>query len=163
MWIATKQVEIMVRVEDGPASLSHLMGVVSSSGSEVLAACSYWDQEGAIVMLVTENALRAVHALEAAGYKWKSSEVVLVEMPERPGMAAMLGAKLADAGVNILYSYAFRSERDQSYMVFKTADDDRAIYLLEVESLIHDVAATKRCKLPALTEMHKLLTEPQAV
>jgi hypothetical protein len=161
MWIATKQVEIIVRVEDGPAALGHLMGVVSSCGSEVLAACSYWDQEGAVVMLVTENVLRAVRALEAAGYKWKSSEVVLVEIPERAGIAALLGAKLSSAGVNILYSYAFRSDRDQSYVVFKTTDDERAIYLLEIESLIHDVAAAKNCKPSALADMHKLLTEPQ--
>jgi hypothetical protein len=143
MWIATRQVEIVVQVANGPASLGQLIAVVTSCGTEVLAACSYWDRSGAVVMLVTENALRATHALEAAGFKCKSDSIVLIEAPDKPGLAAFLGQKLAAAGVNVLYSYAFRSDRDQSYVVFKTTDDERAIYLLELEALIYGLATTK--------------------
>ena len=161
MSTVSKQVEIMVRVANGPAALGHLLAVTSSCGTEVLAACSYWDQTGAVVMLVAEDALRAVRALEAAGFKWKSNEIVLVETPDKPGLAASLGVKLTSAGIHVLYSYAFRSGRDQSYVVFKTTDDDRAMYLLEVEAMIHDLAAAKSWRPPAESNIEELDTASQ--
>ncbi|HUI06081.1 MAG TPA: hypothetical protein VL486_03665 [Verrucomicrobiae bacterium] len=160
--IATKQIEMMVRVPNGPAALGRLIAVVSSCGTEVLAACSYWDQAGPVVMLVTENPRRATCTLEDAGFKCKSNEVVLVETPDKPGLAALLGQRLAAAGVNILYSYAFRSERHQSYVVFKTSDDDRALYIIGVEALIHELAAGRSWRRPGAARVEELDAEPQA-
>jgi hypothetical protein len=161
MLAATKQIEIMVRVANGPASLGHLMAITSSCGTEVLAACSYWDRTGAVVMLVTEDARRAMRALEAAGFVCKANSIVLVETPDRPGIAAMLGRTLVADGINVLYSYAFRSGQDRSCVVFKTTEDDRALYVLEAEALIHGLA-TGRSRRPAETNLRELETEPQA-
>ena len=144
MWTAAKQVEITVRVANGPASLGRLIAVASSCGTELLAACSYWDQAGAVVMLVAEDALRAKRTLEGEGFKCKANEVVLVEMPDIPGLAPLLGAKLTSAGIHVLYSYAFRSGGDRSYVVFKTSNDDRAVYFLEFEALVESLTAAKR-------------------
>ncbi len=150
---ATLQVEITVRTIDQPALLGKLMAITVSCGSEVLAASSYWDGKEMVVKLVTEDALRTTDALQAAGFDCKSDPVVLVEMPDKPGLPTLLSNKLARAGVNVLYTYLFRSDRQLTYLVFKTTDDIRAIYILEVEALIHGLAAARNCQEPASRDL----------
>ncbi|HUJ72615.1 MAG TPA: hypothetical protein VLZ30_10240 [Verrucomicrobiae bacterium] len=140
---ATRQIEITVRSINQPASLGKLMAVTVSCGAEVLAACSYWDGSNAVMKLVTEDAPRTMRALQAAGFDCRSNSVVVVETPDKPGLAALLHAKLVAAGIHVFYHYSLHGERHQSHVVFKTSDDDRAIYLLEVDALIHNLAAAK--------------------
>jgi hypothetical protein len=143
MHTVTKQMEITVHTPNEPASLGRLMAIVGCCGTEVLTACSYRDEAGTVTLLVTDNAPHATRDLEASGFRCKSAPIVLVQTPDKPGLAALLGAKLAEAGIGVLCSYWFHSEGKQSYVVFKTTDDDRAIYMLEVDALIHDFAAAQ--------------------
>jgi hypothetical protein len=68
----------------------------------------------------------------------------LVEIPDKPGSTAVLAERLKAVGIDVLHSYAFRSDNRRSYVVFQTSDDDRAIYLLEVDALIHRLAVSQR-------------------
>src|SRR6266404_1412372 len=137
---ATLQVEITVRTITQPSLLGKLIAITVSCGAEVLAASSHWDGSNTVVKLVTEDARRTTHALEAAGFDCESNPVVLVETPDKPGLPEFLRGKLANAGVNVIYSYLFQSDGGLTYVVFKTTDDLRAIYILEVEALIHGLA-----------------------
>jgi hypothetical protein len=147
---ATRQIEITIRTINQPALLGRLIAITVSCGAEVLAASSYWDGGETVVKLVTEDAFRTTHALQAAGFDCKSIPVVLVETPDKPGLPEFLSDKLVGAGINVLYTYSFRSDRDLNYVVFKTTDDERAIYVLEVEALIHDLAAARSWRRPAI-------------
>ena len=146
---ATLQVEITVRTITQPSLLGKLIAITVSCGAEVLAASSHWDGSNTVVKLVTEDALRTTHALEAAGFACKSSPVVLVEAPDKPGLPDFLRGKLSIAGINVIYTYSFRSDGGLTYVVFKTTDDIRAIYILEVEALIRGLAAAGNWRRPA--------------
>ena len=146
---ATLQIEITVRTITQPSLLGKLMAITVSCGAEVLAANSYLDGDQTVVKLVTEDAIRTTDALQAAGFDCKSNPIVLVEAPDKPGLPAVLSSKLASAGVNVLYTYLFRSDHELTYVVFKTTDDIRAIYILEVEALIHGLSAAKNWREPA--------------
>ena len=50
-----KQVEITVNLPNDPASMGQLMATAGSCGAEVLAACSYYSYDGAVVMLVVAS------------------------------------------------------------------------------------------------------------
>lgn len=141
---ATRQIQITVRASNQPALLGRLIAITVSCGAEVLAASSHWDGSGTVVNLVTEDAARTGRALTAAGFECESHFVVLVEVPEKPGLPAVLAERLEAVGIDVLHSYAFRSDNHRSYVVFETSDDDRAIYLLEVDALIHHLAAAQR-------------------
>ena len=145
---ATRQVEITVRSGRDPATLSRLMATIGSCGTEVLAACSYWDGFDSVMMFVPEQEAIAIRALEAAGFKCMTHLIVLVETPDQPGLAAALGGKLTYVGIEVLYSYSSPRECDRAYVVFKTTNDFRAMYVLEADALIHDVAAAKNCREP---------------
>jgi hypothetical protein len=150
---ATRQIEITVRTVNQPALMGRLIAMTVSCGAEVLAASSYWDRDETVVKLVTEDAFRTTRALQAAGFSCRSNPVVLVETPDKPGLPEFLSDKLLGSGVNILYTYSFRSDRELNYVVFKTTDDDRAIYLLEVEALIHGLAAARNWRQPGTKDL----------
>jgi hypothetical protein len=120
------------------------MAITASCGAEVLAASSHWDGSGTVVNLVTEDAMRTGRALTAAGFECESHFVVLVEIPDKPGLPLVLAERLKAVGINVLHSYAFCSDDHRSHVVFQTSDNNRAIYLLEVDALIHHLAASQR-------------------
>ncbi|MGO9609248.1 MAG: hypothetical protein ACLPT4_06390, partial [Verrucomicrobiia bacterium] len=117
---ATRQIQITVRASNQPALLARLMAITASCGAEVLAASSHWDGSGTVVNLVTEDAVRTGRALTAAGFECESHFVVLVEIPDKPGLPVVLAERLEAVGIDVLHSYAFRSDNHQSYVVFET-------------------------------------------
>jgi hypothetical protein len=126
-----KEVEIAVRAGKQPGALSKILAAVASQHINILAYCAYCDRDDTVVLLVTEDALRAKETLEAAGYPCRANSVVLVGSGDRVGAAALLGSYLGNAGIDILYSYASSAGRDQFFAVFKTMDDERAVRILE--------------------------------
>lgn len=132
---ARKEVELAVHIGNRPGALGHVLGTVSAADVNILAYCSYSNRDEAVVLLVTEDAVKTKLALEAAGYTCKANAIVLVGAQDRVGAAATLGAHLGRAGINILYSYASMSGERDFFAVFKTMDDDRAIEVLESSAL----------------------------
>ena len=128
---ARKEVELAVRVGNKPGALGEVLAVVAGHGVNVLAYCTYSDRDELVVLLITNDALAAKDALQAAGFSCKANSVVLVGATDEVGAAARIGAHLGMAGVEILYSYASSSGGDQFCAVFKTTNDEHAIAALE--------------------------------
>lgn len=129
---ARKEVEIAVRVGNRPAALGEALAAVAARDVNVLAYCSYSDRDDLMILLITDNALKAMDSLRAAGFSCKANSVVLVGASDEVGAAARIGAHLGMAGVEILYSYASSSGGEQFVAVFKTTNDERAIQALEI-------------------------------
>jgi hypothetical protein len=129
---ARKEVEISVRVENKPAAAQEVLLTLASRGLDVLAYCTYTENSDLVVLLVTNDALRAKDALRSVGLSCKANSVVVVGAPHELGAAAVIGAHLGSSGVEILYSYASWLGGNQSIAVFKTTDDERAIKALEI-------------------------------
>lgn len=129
---ARKEVELAIRLGNEPGALGRVLSVVAEKLINVLAYCSYTDRDDTVVLLVTDDALLAKRTLEAAGFSCRANSVVVVGATDQVGGAALLGARLGYAGIDILYSYASSSGGNQFYAVFKTSNDLRAISVLEV-------------------------------
>jgi hypothetical protein len=128
-------VELAVRAGNKPGALGEVLTAIASQDINILAYCSYSDRDDAIVLLVTENALSAKLALEAAGFKCKANSVVVVGASDQVGAAAQLGAHLGMAGIDILYSYASSAGTEHFFAVFKTMNDEQAIRVLDASPL----------------------------
>lgn len=128
---ARKEVELAVRLGNEPGALGKVLALVAQVGVNVLAYCAYSERNEGIILLVTDNALSAKAVLTNAGFTCKANSVVLVAASDQVGGAALLGARLGFAGINILYSYASSAGANQFFAVFKTSDDLRALNILE--------------------------------
>ncbi|OFW06055.1 MAG: hypothetical protein A3I61_14300 [Acidobacteria bacterium RIFCSPLOWO2_02_FULL_68_18] len=88
--------------EDRPGMLSKAVNAVGKAG---LNLEGHAEMEGVVHILITAaDAARA--ALEGAGFRIvKEQQVVLVPVEDRPGSAAGVFRRIADAKVNIRFSY----------------------------------------------------------
>ena len=60
----------------------------------------------AVVRFVVSDARKALHLLGERGVLVVVSDVLAIDMPDRPGALAVVTRQLARAGVNINYAYA---------------------------------------------------------
>ncbi|HVM61253.1 MAG TPA: hypothetical protein VMV72_10340 [Verrucomicrobiae bacterium] len=129
---ARKEVEIAVRLGNRSAAVQEVLSTLASRGLSVLAYCTYTEQDDLVMLLVTNDALKAKDMLQSAGRSCKANSVVVVGAPHELGSTAAIGAHLGSSGVEILYSYTSRLAGAQSIAVFKTTNDDHAIQALEI-------------------------------
>lgn len=88
--------------DDRPGMLAKAVNAVSSAG---LNLEGHAEMEGVVHVLITD-ADAARGALEAAGFRVvREQQVVLVPVEDRPGSAASIFRRIADAKVNIRFSY----------------------------------------------------------
>ena len=68
----------------------------------------------------------AIDVLDAMG-----KDIILVEMPNKPGEMQKVAQKIADAGINILYGYGSGGSGKTSFIVVKTENDKKAIKVIQ--------------------------------
>lgn len=88
--------------EDRPGMLAKAVNALSAAGINLEG---HAEMEGVVHVLTTDlTATR--RALESAGFTVvKEQQVVLVEVEDRPGSAARIFRSIADAKINIRFSY----------------------------------------------------------
>ena len=96
----------------------------------ILAISAYERDDGAKFLMVTSDNARAIEALGSLGAYIHEKSVVIVDMPNKPGALEVAVRKIADAGINIEYTYGTAGAADMATVVFKTADDEQVARLL---------------------------------
>ena len=98
-----------------------------------LATLSLADtQQYGILRLIIGDWSRAKTVLETAGFAVKVTEVLAVEVPDRPGGLADLLRVIETAGISVEYMYAFAEKRnDRAVLIIRVENIDAAILALE--------------------------------
>jgi len=142
MSIARRETEISVRIGEEPHKASATTVIARYPDIEVFTMRSYCNRDGVVLLLVTTDAVKTSHVLKVAGFQCEVSPVVLIGPINRSGWAAPIGVELANAGIEVLYSYTSHKDRDRHYLVFKTSDDDRAIQVLTTGSSFQSLSGS---------------------
>lgn len=88
--------------EDRPGMLAKAIGALSGAGINI---DGYAEIEGLVHVLTTKDA-EARQALDGAGFRIvREQQVVLVPVEDRPGSAAEVFQRIAQAKVNMRFSY----------------------------------------------------------
>lgn len=125
-----KTIQVRVYTPDQPGELSRVLSTLAGSKVNVIAFAGYAQDQRGHLMLVTDNAGKAISLLKAAGYEIREEAVVLVTDSDVLGSGAALAAKIAKAGINLTGSYA-TSSGGTYVTVFQTADIDRLVAALK--------------------------------
>ena len=98
-----------------------------------LATLSLADTEQfGILRLIVRDWQKAKQVLEEAGRLVKVTEVVAIEVPDRPGGLSEVLEIIDEKGVFIEYMYAFAASPEQkAILVFRFEDTDAAIQALQ--------------------------------
>ncbi len=127
-----KITQLSVFAENKPGQLIAPCRVLAEAGVNIRALSLADTQRFGILRLIVNDAATAREALEKAGFLVKTTEVVGIEVPDRPGgMAEVLGA-LESAAVNIEYMYAFPfGQGENAVVIFRFDNPDAAITRLQ--------------------------------
>jgi hypothetical protein len=124
--------QLSLFLENQPGQLVEPCRVLARAGVDIRTLTLADTQQFGILRLIVSDWQAGKAALLAAGYVTNVTEVVAVEVPDRPGGLGELLGKLEGSGVNIEYMYAFTFGRGgKAVLIFRFDDPDRALEALK--------------------------------
>jgi len=121
----TRQVSVFM--ENQPGRLLRLLTVLAEANVNLWAHNIVDATDFGIIHLIVDDPGKAERVVRMAGITCSTVDVLQVTVPNEPG-GLMQGVllPLAEAGVNIEYSYAFSgAKQEQAYVVLKVDDAAR--------------------------------------
>lgn len=126
-----KQVnELQVVTPNEPGILGRVLGTLANAGVNLQALCAYSEDKKGTFLLLTSNNKKAEKALKALGYEVKENPVVTVEIEDRIGAGAEVGALLGNAVIDVHYCYGSSIGAGKALLVFSTSDNEKALETL---------------------------------
>jgi hypothetical protein len=130
MVMKIKQLSLFMENQSG--KLRFPCKVLADAGIDILTLSLADTQQFGILRLIVDDWEKAKKALETAGCVVKVTEVVAVEVKDRPGGLAEILEILEGAQINIEYMYAFTfGKGDRAVLIFRFEDSNSAISVLE--------------------------------
>jgi len=127
---ARKVKEINFKMPNRIGLLSEVTTAIAGVKVNITAIGAYEREDTAYFWLVTENNAKAKKALGPLGLEIKEKDVVEVEMANKPGELQKVAKKIADAGIDIQYMYGTAGVGKMPTCIFKTADDQKTIKVI---------------------------------
>jgi len=125
-----KQLSIFLENQSG--RLAEVMRALGDENANI-RALSLADTSGfGILRLIVSDIEKAQKVLKDKGFTVRETDVLAVEVPDRPGGLAGILDVLAGAGINIEYMYAFvEKSGENAVVIFRIEDIDQAIVTLQ--------------------------------
>jgi len=124
--------QISLFLENQPGQLIEPCRVLSRAGIDIRTLTLADTQLFGILRLIVSDWKAGAEVLREAGYVINLTEVVAVEVPDRPGGLDELLELLQGSRINIEYMYAFTFGRgDKAVLIFRFDEPDRALELLK--------------------------------
>jgi len=121
-----QETEIEVITPNEPGILGRVLGTLANAGVNLRALRVHAEKKKGIFLLVTSDNKKAEKCLKELGYTVKTNEVVTVQIDDRIGAGAEVGALLGNAVIDIDYCYGTSSGTGKVFLVFKTNDNKKA-------------------------------------
>ncbi len=119
--------QLSVFIENKAGRVAEVARVLGDTGVNIRGFSVSDTAEYGILRLVVDKPAEAQAALRDAGFTVKESDVICIDLPDRPGGLASVLKVVAEAGVNIEYVYSLIS----TYVVINVGDADLALGLLK--------------------------------
>jgi len=123
--------QISVFLENKAGALAEVTRILGESGVNIRALSLADTKDFGILRLIVNDNEKAKNVLAPRGFTVRKTEVVAVEVPDRPGGLAEIMKVLAEANINVEYLYAFvQQSGENAIIIFRFDETDRAIAAL---------------------------------
>jgi hypothetical protein len=123
--------QISVFLENKSGRLAEVMRVLGSAGINIRALSIADTSDFGILRIIVNDKEAALKALKEKDFTVSKTEVVAVEVPDKPGGLAHILDLLDKQGVNVEYMYAFiERSSDNAVIIFRFDENDKAIKAL---------------------------------
>ena len=128
--------QLSLFLENEPGALSRPMQLLAKAKINIFTLSVADTQHFGILRLIVRDWEKAKKLLEKHGCVVKVTDVVAIEVSDRPGGLAEILLVLEKAGINLEYMYAFTLKRDsRGMLVFRFDDPETAVKVLKKNSI----------------------------
>ncbi|MCX5687974.1 MAG: ACT domain-containing protein [Candidatus Omnitrophica bacterium] len=127
-----KLTQISVFLENRKGRLCDVGSLLGNHGINIRALTIAESPEFGILRMVVDKPKDAVDILKRKGFIAKLTDIVAVEVDDRPGGLAQVLQILYDNSINVEYMYGFVEKfSDRALLVFRFDSPDKAISVLK--------------------------------
>jgi hypothetical protein len=124
--------QISIFLENKSGRLAEVTRLLGEGGINIRALTLADTTDFGILRLIVNDNAAAVDVLKKAGFTVGKTEVVALEVPDRPGGLADILSSIGEAGLNVEYMYAFvEKSGDNAVVIFRFDNPDQAIGILD--------------------------------
>ncbi len=121
--------QLTVFLENRPGSLSEVMGILKDNNLNILSISLADTTEYGLLRMVVSDGDLGRESLKANGFSAMLTDVVGVELENKPGTLHNMLKVISDAGISVEYMYVLASTKVGS-MVVKTSNNIKAYEVL---------------------------------
>ena len=123
--------QISIFLENKSGRLAEVTDVLAAAGVNIRALSLADTADFGILRLIVDKIEQAKQALRSSGFALGKTEVLALEVPDRPGGLAEILGILGKAGINVEYMYAFvQRSLENAIVIFRFDELDKAIQAL---------------------------------
>lgn len=122
-----EETELHVMTPNEPGILGRVLGTLANAGVNLRALRAHSEGKKGIFFLITSDNKKAEKALKVLRYKVKTNKVVTVEIEDRIGSGAEIGALLGNAAIDIDYCYGTSMGAGRALLVFQTNNNKKTL------------------------------------
>ncbi len=124
--------QISIFLENKPGGLSSVTKALRDANINIRALSLADTSDFGILRLIVNDVAKAKEILNASGFAVGRTNVVAVEVPDKPGGLHSILEALTDEGVNVEYMYAFvERSGENAVIIFRFDSTDSAIRILQ--------------------------------
>jgi len=124
--------QISVFLENKAGRLAEVTAILSEAGVNIRALALADTSDFGVLRLIVDNNAKAVEALKNRGFTVGRTDVLAVEVEDRPGGLHRILDMLHKAQINVEYMYAFvQHSGENAVMIFRIDPIDEAVRILE--------------------------------
>jgi len=128
--------QLSLFLENKPGALRRPVQLLADAQFNILTLSLADTQQFGILRVIVRDWERARQLLEKNGFVVNVTDVVAIEVPDKPGELAEILGVIEKARVNIEYLYGFTlKEEHKGLLAFRFDDPDKAIAILKKHRL----------------------------
>lgn len=124
--------QISIFIENSPGRLYSVTQLLGEAGINLRALSLVDKGEFGILRLLVSDMARTRRIIMQNHFPAQVDDVVVAAITDKPGSLAKVLKPIQDAGLNVVYMYAFNGfTTEKAVMIFRFSDNDRAIEVLQ--------------------------------
>jgi hypothetical protein len=128
--------QISIFLENKSGRLADVTRILGEGGINIRALTLADTSDFGILRLIVNDSTRALEILKEAGFTVGRTEVIAIEVPDRPGGLADILDLIGEKGINVEYMYAFvEKSGDNAVVIFRFDDLEQAVEMLQKEGV----------------------------
>jgi len=124
--------QISVFIENRSGRLREVADILGKNKINIRALSLADTSDYGILRLIVDKPHEALAVLKKANFTLSETDVIAVEVNDRPGGLAEVLDVLGNSGINVEYMYAFvEKSSENAVMIFRIEDVDKAVKALK--------------------------------